>query len=133
MDFTSILSQVLTNFSMFGGCWCIGNDVACSVVPGAALWMAARSLPCCLFNHCKSSSRLNCYVVCNGDCYRIVIYMPGLKKKPAISQVVFIGMCLLAPVWGFIGDKYGRQTVSAIIYWNKHLLILHTSLPINRN
>lgn len=50
------------------------------------------------------------------DCYRIVINMPGLKKKPAISQVVFIGMCLLAPVWGFIGDKYGRQTVSAIIY-----------------
>lgn len=50
------------------------------------------------------------------DCYRIVINMPGFKKKPAISQVVFIGMCLLAPVWGFIGDKYGRQTVSAIIY-----------------
>ncbi|XP_052214568.1 putative transporter SVOPL isoform X12 [Dreissena polymorpha] len=27
-----------------------------------------------------------------------------------ITTVVFIGMCIMAPVWGFMGDKYGRQT-----------------------
>lgn len=51
---------------MFGGCWCIGNDVVCSVVFGVALWMVVRLLLCCFFNYCKFSLRLNCYVVCNG-------------------------------------------------------------------
>ena len=37
-------------------------------------------------------------------------------KHDIILQVVFIGMCIMAPVWGLMGDKYGRQTVCIHIH-----------------
>ena len=30
-------------------------------------------------------------------------------------QVVFVGMCIMAPLWGLMGDKYGRQKVKNVL------------------
>lgn len=47
-----------------------------------------------------------------------------------LTTVVFIGMCLLAPVWGFIGDKYGRQTTLYMVtLWIGYFGFLTTFSP----
>lgn len=47
-----------------------------------------------------------------------------------LTTVVFCGMCIMAPVWGFLGDKYGRQTTLYIVtVWIGYFGLLTTFSP----
>ncbi|KAK3084315.1 hypothetical protein FSP39_011490, partial [Pinctada imbricata] len=47
-----------------------------------------------------------------------------------ITTVVFIGMCIMAPVWGVIGDRYGRQvTLYMVTLWIGYFGFLTTFSP----
>ncbi|KAK3606569.1 hypothetical protein CHS0354_041539 [Potamilus streckersoni] len=47
-----------------------------------------------------------------------------------ITTVVFIGMCIMAPVWGFIGDRFGRRkTLIIISVWIGYYGFLTTFSP----
>ncbi|XP_045173106.2 putative transporter SVOPL isoform X2 [Mercenaria mercenaria] len=47
-----------------------------------------------------------------------------------ITTVVFIGMCIMAPVWGFMGDKYGRQkTLYMVALWIGYFGLLTSFSP----
>ncbi|KAL4224126.1 hypothetical protein ACF0H5_017579 [Mactra antiquata] len=47
-----------------------------------------------------------------------------------ITTVVFIGMCLMAPMWGFMGDKFGRQkTLYMVAFWIGYFGLLTSFSP----
>nr|XP_022345747.1 putative transporter SVOPL isoform X3 [Crassostrea virginica] len=47
-----------------------------------------------------------------------------------LTTVVFIGMCIMAPVWGLMGDKYGRQTTLYMVTtWIGYFGLLTTFSP----
>ncbi|XP_061197259.1 putative transporter SVOPL isoform X1 [Saccostrea echinata] len=47
-----------------------------------------------------------------------------------LTTVVFIGMCIMAPFWGFLGDKYGRQTTLYMVtMWIGYFGFLTTFSP----
>ncbi|XP_076108162.1 putative transporter SVOPL isoform X1 [Mytilus galloprovincialis] len=47
-----------------------------------------------------------------------------------ITTVVFIGMCIMAPIWGAVGDRYGRQTTLYMVtFWIGYYGLLTTFSP----
>ncbi|XP_052799993.1 putative transporter SVOPL [Mya arenaria] len=47
-----------------------------------------------------------------------------------ITTVVFIGMCIMAPIWGYMGDKFGRQkTLYMVAIWIGYFGLLTSFSP----
>ncbi|KAJ8312993.1 hypothetical protein KUTeg_010366 [Tegillarca granosa] len=47
-----------------------------------------------------------------------------------ITTVVFVGMCFMAPVWGLMGDKFGRQkTLTLVTFWIGYFGLLTAFSP----
>ncbi|ESO95523.1 hypothetical protein LOTGIDRAFT_160688 [Lottia gigantea] len=56
----------------------------------------------------------------------------GLKdyEVAIITTIVFTGMGLMAPLWGFIGDRYGRKkALLMIVFWIAYFGLLTAATP----